>query len=112
MPSVNYLTLPIAVVAHPARQELVNDLVSEVAPNQIFWDTDGIGCTANHLRAWKWLAEQEDTWGVILEDDVVPVDNFLQRRSTVPVPGSSRSTWAVVRPYSGSSRSVWPSLRT
>lgn len=68
-------TLTTAVVAHRARQahaEALADLTSA----ETFWDDGTLGCEANHRRAWQWLEPKGTDWGVVLEDDALPVQGF------------------------------------
>jgi hypothetical protein len=66
----------IAIVSHESRDEVCQNLAAEVDADRVFIDDGTIGPGRNHRRAWEWLAEQEDTWGVVLEDDAVPVEGF------------------------------------
>jgi GR25 family glycosyltransferase involved in LPS biosynthesis len=75
-----------AIVAHPGRialAETIQDLVSWDAlhdiPTKIFMDNEGIGCDDNHLRAWEYLSRQDGEWLMVLEDDVSPVDDFVEQ---------------------------------
>lgn len=69
--------IPIAIVAHPARRKLAESLAEQVNAEVILWDDCGLGAGRNHLRAWQWMAEHRDReWGVVLEDDVVPMSGF------------------------------------
>ena len=43
---------------------------------KVFDDTEGIGCTENHLRAWDYLAEQATEWSLVLEDDAMLCQGF------------------------------------
>jgi hypothetical protein len=53
-------------------------LSTQVMAEAMCWDMTGIGAEANHLQAWRWLAEETGCeWGVVLEDDVVICRDFF-----------------------------------
>lgn len=68
----------IAVVSHVRRRDMAFDLADKVGANALFEDSTGIGCEANHRRAWDWHNERRQSinWAVVLEDDAEPVDGF------------------------------------
>lgn len=68
--------IPIAIVAHPARQQQALELAKEAKAGAVFWDHDSQGATHNHLQAWRWLANSGASHGVVLEDDVELAPNF------------------------------------
>ena len=68
--------VPIAIVAHPRREAYANKLATRVAADAVCWDIDKIGPERNHLKAWEWLADSGQGFGVVLEDDVIPTRNF------------------------------------
>lgn len=65
----------LAVVGHPARLERAVSLAADVGA-ELFLDTAGLGEWGNHARAWDWLAGSGASWGVVLQDDAVPVPGF------------------------------------
>lgn len=71
--------IPIAVVAHPLRQEEANTLANHVQADAVFWDHRSRGAGYNHLQAWRWLANTGAPYGVVLEDDVLPAPNFVNQ---------------------------------
>lgn len=76
--STNNMTIKIAVVAHPSRMDHVKR-VMEAMPDVEFFpfvDYHGIGASRNHHRAIQWAARQ-DCRVIIMEDDAVPVSDFL-----------------------------------
>lgn len=77
------MTFSIAVVAHPSRSTLANALGDTVKADVMSWDSTGIGCEANHLQAWEYLADTDTKWGVVLEDDTYVVDGFRDQLKQV-----------------------------
>lgn len=71
--------IPIAVVAHPKREKMAHDLARKVNADVICWDVTRAGAEANHLQAWRWLAELPTEWGVVLEDDVIVCEDFTDQ---------------------------------
>jgi 5-methylcytosine-specific restriction endonuclease McrA len=71
-------TVAVAVVAHTSRASLANKLAFAVDADKVVFDDGEIGCTADHLRAIGWLmgATRPGGFGVVLEDDAVPVPGF------------------------------------
>ncbi|QZE10549.1 glycosyltransferase [Mycobacterium phage ScoobyDoobyDoo] len=70
--------IAVAVVAHPDRQRDMAPALREVA-DRCFIDDGRLGAGRNHLRAWRYLARQDSEWGVVLEDDALPVDGFSEQ---------------------------------
>jgi hypothetical protein len=68
--------IPLAIVAHPLRIKMARALADQVSAEAIVVDSDGEGAGVNHLGAWRWLQNSRGYWGVVLEDDAVPVDDF------------------------------------
>ena len=54
-------------------------LAAKVNADVVCWDVGKIGAEANHLQAWRWLAELPTEWGVVLEDDVIPCEGFTEQ---------------------------------
>lgn len=78
--STNNMEIKIAVVAHPSRMDHVKR-VMEAMPEVEFFpfvDYHGIGASRNHHRAIQWAAKQ-DCRVIIMEDDAVPVDEFIHK---------------------------------
>ena len=71
--------IPTAIVAHPDRTAAAERLADAVAAEAILWDDGCFGAGANHLRAWRWLAQSSGSWSVVLEDDAVPVAHFRRQ---------------------------------
>jgi GR25 family glycosyltransferase involved in LPS biosynthesis len=78
------MTLAVAVVAHPQRAEMADKLAAEV-DGMVCLDTecvggvgDADGCARNHANALRQLSESDRSdWLVVLEDDAIPVPDFL-----------------------------------
>ncbi|ACH62205.1 hypothetical protein MYRNA_238 [Mycobacterium phage Myrna] len=69
------MTFKVAVVGHVDRRGKRDQFLENIA-DRTFEDDGRLGAGRNHLRAWRWLARQEEEWGVVLEDDAVPVDGL------------------------------------
>lgn len=72
----------IAVVADSRRGDMGANLASKVNADHLSIDDGTLGCSGNHLAAWRFLAESlvpADTHAVVLEDDAVPVDDFREQ---------------------------------
>ncbi|MCH9816731.1 MAG: hypothetical protein K0U64_09855 [Actinomycetia bacterium] len=57
-------------------------LVDKVGADHLSVDDGNLGCSGNHLAAWRalvGLAGSEDAYLVVLEDDAVPVDGFREQ---------------------------------
>lgn len=70
------MSIPIAIVAHPQRKEMAEELADLIGAETICWDMTGIGAAENHLQAWKWLADSGAEFGCVLEDDIIPCEDF------------------------------------
>ncbi len=68
--------IPVGIVAHPDRRDLVSGLAKQVEAEVVSWDSQSQGCTANHRQLWSYLAICPDPWVVILEDDAKPCRGF------------------------------------
>jgi GR25 family glycosyltransferase involved in LPS biosynthesis len=71
------IRVPIAIVAHPKRNAEAMRLAAQVDAEALCWDLGEFGAEHNHLQAWRWLAEEDSEWCVVLEDDVIPCSGFL-----------------------------------
>ncbi|WP_394546998.1 hypothetical protein [Pantoea ananatis] len=71
--------IKFAIVAHHSRLEAVMNLKRMLNAHFLLDDKDG-GANANHRRAIEW-ASQQDCRVVIMEDDAVPVDGFIDKVS-------------------------------
>lgn len=71
-------TTALGVVSHVGRRDMAFALVDQVRPAALFEDSTGIGCEANHARAWQWMTDHRTSvdWCVVLEDDAQPVEGF------------------------------------
>ena len=85
------IDIPIAIVAHPKRKEMAEELAETVGAEAIVWDIHQIGPADNHLQAWKWLSDTGAEFGCVLEDDVLPCEDFRRnleeaiRASPLPI---------------------------
>lgn len=72
----------VGVVAHPERREMATKLAEAVGADTISWDDGTRGdtltrCAAGHIRVLSGLREIDAPWVCVLEDDAIPVDDFL-----------------------------------
>lgn len=85
MVSAQMSRLSIAIVGHPDRQDLVDNLRQQLKPDAVCMDTENLGCGRNHLRAiqqaYGHAVEHYSQWIVVLEDDSVPVPDFRKHAS-------------------------------
>lgn len=72
--------IKFAIVAHHTRLEAVIHLSRMLNAHVLLDDKDG-GANANHRRAIEW-ASQHNCRVVIMEDDAVPVNGFIDKVST------------------------------
>ena len=83
-------TLPIAIVAHPARMSLAESLSHKVDAEIVSVDEDSQGAESNHLQALTWLKDCDSEWAIVLEDDSVPVlhfrDQAMKALAVAPTP--------------------------
>lgn len=66
----------IGVVAHTSRKQMADTLAEKVSAAIVAVDDGSLGCNRNHVQVWKYLAEHDSDWTVVLEDDAIPVDDF------------------------------------
>jgi hypothetical protein len=96
------VTLEVAVVAHHQREDMAVELADKVGAAMIVWDK-GHGPRDTHERAWRELAllaptgrhHRESWWGMVIEDDAIPVADFRQcmRSALVHAPSSVVSAY-------------------
>lgn len=55
------------------------DLAEKVMAEAVFFDTEHRGAGWNHYQVLSWMAECHTEWAVVLEDDAVPVEDFLSQ---------------------------------
>lgn len=70
------MSVDIAIVTHPYRQGRATELAYHFDGAELIVDTDGVGCTRNHLRAWHQLVDSTADWGLVIEDDAIPCLDF------------------------------------
>lgn len=72
----------IGIVAHLDRLERAERLANEVDARQLSYDDGSKGCAGNHLAVWEALTTvglSVNDWGVVLEDDAVPLPGFREQ---------------------------------
>lgn len=68
------------VVADMRRQQQAWDLANVTDAKVLSYDEGGhLGCTRNHHKVWTKLLQHGGDWGVVLEDDAVPVHGFTEQ---------------------------------
>ena len=97
------MTVAIAIVAHTKRAEQAHQLMDTVGAQYLSMDDGTLGCTANHIRCWTYLAKQPTEWSLVLEDDAQPIHGF---RDQLDLALDAAPT-EVVSLYLGRERPVW-----
>lgn len=69
----------IGVVAHLERADQAHQLMEDLPAAYLTMDNGSLGCEINHRKAWTYLASKDAEWGVVLEDDALPVPNFREQ---------------------------------
>lgn len=68
----------IGIVAHIDRSDHARALAESVNADYVNVDDGTLGCNGNHKHVWARLAKDASSdWLIVLEDDAVPVDDFL-----------------------------------
>lgn len=70
------MTISIGVVSDVRRREMGIRLAQLVDADFLTIDDGSLGCTRNHINAWRQHAKAPAEWNLNLEDDAVPVDAF------------------------------------
>jgi len=76
------LTHAIGIVGHVSRSDEAYALMAATGAVYMSLDNGNLGCSGNHFRVWRHLAER---WAphvgylVVLEDDAVPCENFTDQ---------------------------------
>ena len=90
----------IGICGHTKRGQRAHKLAEQVNAEMVAVDLGDVGAANNHRTCWLWLRESMTDWGVVLEDDAIPVTRF--RQSLVAALGSSPS--GLVSLYMGRNR--------
>lgn len=93
------VSVAVAVAADPRRAERAERLAAEVG-GHVVWDTKRSEWDT-HARAWRWCHAQGADWGVVLQDDAVPVPGF---RDVIGGILWAAPVWSCVGLYVGTSR--------
>lgn len=94
------MDIGIVAVVHKSRKSRVPELEKSAKVEAIAYDPGHVGCEQNHICAWEYLSRVDCDWGVVLEDDALPVTNFNQQLRQV----LSVAPHPVVSLYLGRSR--------
>lgn len=70
------MRISVGVVSDVRRQEMGTRLADLVDADFLVADDGSLGCTGNHIAAWRQHAKNPAEWNLNLEDDAVPVDEF------------------------------------
>ena len=71
--------ISIGIVAHHERMEYANKLAETVGAEVMSVDDVGRSAEWNHRRVLEWMADGDNEWSVILEDDAVPTQGFIHQ---------------------------------
>ena len=71
------LTYVIGIVAHVTRTAEAEKLMGDAGADYMSLDNGNLGCTGNHRKVWRHLAEKcSADYFVVLEDDAIIPDGF------------------------------------
>ncbi len=68
--------LSVHVVAHVSRKARAEALAASVSADHVWMDEGYHGEWKNHKRAWQGAMSSGKKYGVVLQDDAVPIDDF------------------------------------
>lgn len=66
----------IGIVAHNKRATAAHELMETTGAAFLSMDNGSLGCDGNHRRVWEWLSTSPTEWGVVLEDDAIPCEDW------------------------------------
>ncbi|TDZ92146.1 hypothetical protein CCUG60885_04260 [Mycobacteroides salmoniphilum] len=66
----------IGIVAHTQRATAAHELMDTAGAAFLSMDNGTLGCDRNHRRTLEWLAKSPAEWGVVLEDDAIPCEDW------------------------------------
>lgn len=69
----------IRILTHPKRLKQASELQQRFPDSEIFVDENSYGSKYNHFSALTAKTKKETTHIIIMEDDSIPVNNFLQK---------------------------------
>ena len=70
----------IGIVAHTKRATQTHILMDQVQAAYTNIDDGTLGCDDNHRHVWQWLLQNTtDEWCIVLEDDALPVEGFINQ---------------------------------
>lgn len=79
------IDLKIAVAAVPKRMEHVkNEIYSQIPEKDVILMLDTVGpptqgCRWSHIEGWQKLLDSGAEWCILLEDDILLCDNFIEK---------------------------------
>lgn len=73
----------IGIVGHVDRLTRVEALADTVGADYVSVDDGTLGCEGNHRKVRARLAQSDDDWSIVLEDDAVPCDDFIAQLDQV-----------------------------
>lgn len=69
----------IGIVGHTSRLAQIETLAQQVEADYISIDDGTLGCDGSHRKVLTRLANSDDPWAIILEDDAQPINNFTEQ---------------------------------
>lgn len=73
----------IGVVGDMRRNRQAYILATGCDAKVLSLDEGILGCTKNHIKVWTKLLQHGGNWGVVLEDDAAPCEDFLDQLAAV-----------------------------
>jgi hypothetical protein len=77
------VSVSIGVVAHQDRLIDAWDLAHVTCASFLSVDNGDLGVSGNHSKVWHYLAAEPSDWSVVLEDDAIVCDGFLEQLNMV-----------------------------
>ncbi|OBY33472.1 hypothetical protein ACT18_00545 [Mycolicibacter kumamotonensis] len=71
--------MDVAVIAHPRRKDRANRLAEALRADAVCWDNNLKGAEFNHAQAWNYLKDSSADYALIVEDDMVPTEDFIDQ---------------------------------
>lgn len=71
--------ISLAICAHRKRSGPAHVLAESLDAELVSVDMGELGAAANHRKCWQWIFNGDSPWGIVLEDDALPVKDFLSQ---------------------------------
>jgi len=75
------MKLSVSIMAHPRRQEMVEELLKQLPATQVAWDTDN-NVWHTCRAAWQ-LHDKSADYHVVIQDDSILCEDFLARATAI-----------------------------